>query len=367
MNKTSTYCMQVCLPDLYTTGTQLGKSLLLLFFMLALTFSASAQITIFTEDFETNGNTINGGDGRYTSLNDFHDGVTDDDYFGRVRASDEEYFLTNTASGIDADASNNYIGQSGDFFYAAEDLDDTGGSIGSPNGSTFKDLSITGINITGGTNLAFKGLFARGETDGCGTSTYDTEDFVEIYYEIDGGGEVLALCFNPDLECNVPGDISNEPLHHDPDCDGDGGEGTVLTNTFTEYGFSIMGTGASLNLRIRVRMDAAFEEFAFDLFEVESDTPVSSGVCPTVGAVSASVSQVCANDPFDVTATGLADMDMATNSDQDFGVEFIWSASTQADPYSLVGYYGFFGYSAFWEPLRRRNRSFLCGSHYSLC
>ena len=42
-----------------------------------------AQDIIWEEDFETCGNTENCGGTRYTSVNDFHDGTTDDDYFGR--------------------------------------------------------------------------------------------------------------------------------------------------------------------------------------------------------------------------------------------------------------------------------------------
>ena len=192
---------------------------------------------------------------------------------GGVRASDEQYFLTNIASGIDADISTNISGQNGAFFYAAEDLDDTGGSIGIPDGSSFKDITFSNINIQGGTNLEFRGLFARGEIDPCGSSTYDSGDFVELFYNVDGTGEVKALCFNPDLECGVPGDITNEPLYFDPNCDGDGGEGTVLSNVFSEYTFSIPN-GNSLSIRIRVSMNGGSEEFAFDYFRVFSDTPV---------------------------------------------------------------------------------------------
>ncbi|MEQ8706255.1 MAG: PQQ-binding-like beta-propeller repeat protein [Phaeodactylibacter sp.] len=55
--------------------------------------------------------------------------------------------------------------------------------------------------------------------------------------------------------------------------------------------------------------------------------------CPSVGAVSTSVSNVCANDPFDVTATGLANLANADNNEQDFGIQFRAFTSTPADPY----------------------------------
>ncbi|MEL7425639.1 MAG: hypothetical protein AAFN81_21790, partial [Bacteroidota bacterium] len=56
--------------------------------------------------------------------------------------------------------------------------------------------------------------------------------------------------------------------------------------------------------------------------------------CPTIGAVSPAPSSVCEGDPFNLTATGLMDMDMASNTEQDFGIEFVAFTSTPGDPYS---------------------------------
>jgi len=238
-----------------------------------------AQMIIWSEDFEDHGNTANGGAGRYTSTNDFHDGASDDDYFGRVAGASEEYFLTDTGSGIIANSVVTYSGWNGNFFYAAEDLDDTGGVIGSPDELDFKDVTFTGIDISGGTNLEFRGLFATGENDPCGSSAYDFDDFVEVYYDVDGGGEVTTLCFNADLHCNIPDDVTNEPLYFDNSasqggaCDGDGGGGVLMTAAFSEITFPIP-SGESLDLRIRVSMNALSEEFAFDYFRVYSDTPL---------------------------------------------------------------------------------------------
>ena len=233
------------------------------------------QMIVWSESFETHGNMTNGGTGNYNSTNDFHEGMpgADDDYFGRVQGSTLEYFLTGISSGFTINSNVTYTGWDGDFYYAAEDLDDLGGTIGTPDGLDTKDLTFTGIGISGGTNLEFRGFFAAGENDPCGLSTYDFDDFIEVYYEVDDSGEVLALCFNPDLECNIPNDITNEPLHHDPNCDGDGGEGTLITAAFQEFTFAIPN-GTSLDLRIRVHLDAGSEEIAFDHFRLYSDTPV---------------------------------------------------------------------------------------------
>jgi len=222
--------------------------------------------TVWSEDFEDHGNTANGGAGRYTSSSDFYGGSSD--FFGRIR-SDEDFYLT------DATASNNihvltpYIGQNGDYYYAAEDVNDTNPLEGTQDGNPFKDVTFTGIDISNSTGLTFKGLFAVGQTAGCGASNYDGTDSVIVYYNLDGMGEVRALCFNADIECNGTGDFINEPFYYDPNCDGDGGEGTLLTNTFQEFSFSIPD-GSSVSLRIRVQVEAGNEEFAFDYFRIDA-------------------------------------------------------------------------------------------------
>lgn len=241
----------------------------------------NAQSTLWEESFETCGNSTNCGDSRYTSTNDFHEGVAgaDDDYFGRVHGGTLEYYLTDTGSGffidlISPQAGVGYSGYHGNFYYAAEDLDDFGGAIGSPDGLDVKEIVVSDINIAGATNIFFSGLFARGETDLCSQSTYDSDDYIKVFYEVDNNGEVEALCFYPDIECNIPGDVTNEPLHHDPNCDGDGGEGTILTSTFQSFGFNIPD-GIFLDLRISIHMDAGSEEVAIDHLTVKGDCPVN--------------------------------------------------------------------------------------------
>lgn len=239
-----------------------------------LTATLNGQTIIWTEDFETNGNTINGGDGRYSSPNDFYDSAGDDDYFGRVNGTTEEYYLTDISTGLVANSVNTFGGFNGNFFYSGEDLDDTGASIGNADGNDVKQILFSGINIAGATGLVFKGLFGAGANQVCGSSVYDANDYLEVYYNIDGAGEVLGLCFNPDLECNIPGDITNEPLYHDPNCDGDGGEGNILSSALAEFNFSIAGIGNSIDIRVEVHAESSSEEIAFDFFRLESNTPL---------------------------------------------------------------------------------------------
>lgn len=241
----------------------------ILFFtgVLGLSLPLSAQTVIWMEDFEDHGNTENGGAGRYTSSSDFYGGPSD--FFGRIR-SDEDFYLTNSTLNNNIHVTVPYVGQNGDYYFAGEDLNDTGPLEGVQDGLDYKEVIFSGVDISNGSGLNFYGLFAAGVNDPCSMSVYDGTDFAEVYYNVDGGGEVLALCFNADIECNIPADVSNEPLYMDPNCDGDGGEGTLLTSTFAEFTFAIPD-GTSLDLRIRVRMDAGSEEFAFDYFRVEAD------------------------------------------------------------------------------------------------
>ena len=246
-------------------------SAILIIIGLPVSAQCTGVFTIFTEDFEDHGNTANGGAGRYTSASDFFGGASD--YFGRINAN-EDFYLTNSTSGNNIAVLTPYLGQNGSYFFAGEDLNDAGPLEGIQDGNPFKEISFTGVNIAGATNMCFSGLFAIGQTNPCGSSNYDSTDYIKVYYTLDGGVEVEALCFYADLECNIPADITNEPLYYDPNCDGDGGEGTLLTNTFAEFTFNVAGTGNVLDLRVEVRMDAGSEEVALDYLRIRSDTEV---------------------------------------------------------------------------------------------
>ncbi|MFT5265348.1 MAG: hypothetical protein ACI8YQ_004101, partial [Polaribacter sp.] len=76
---------------------------------------------------------------------------------------------------------------------------------------------------------------------------------------------------------------------------------------------------------------AGVDYLALDNFVFESIS--GAIVCPTVGAVSASETSVCADEPFNITSTGLANMDGTSNMEQDFGIQYVAFTSTPADPY----------------------------------
>ncbi|MCB0526708.1 MAG: T9SS type A sorting domain-containing protein [Saprospiraceae bacterium] len=56
--------------------------------------------------------------------------------------------------------------------------------------------------------------------------------------------------------------------------------------------------------------------------------------CPAIGSVSNSETSVCTGETWNISASGLSDMDMAANNEQDFGIRFVAFPSTPGDPYT---------------------------------
>ncbi len=145
-----------------------------------------------------------------------------------------------------------YSGAIGNYF-AGQDIDDSGWS-GSASPS---QLTWTGINITGYTDLEFTGLFASSYTDGA-----DDIDYVLIEYKIDAGSWTNLLAFEND------GTEYNTELGEDTNFDGDS-DGTDLTGAFASFTKSIATTGNSLDLRITVALNSGKEDIGFDEFEID--------------------------------------------------------------------------------------------------
>ena len=256
-----------------------------------LAFEKIGEATIFwSEDFETDGHGA-----RYVLDNVFIDQPNDpegsEDYFGRIQNTGSvlQYVGCTTAP---IDVSNPYSGQSGQFFIAGEDVNDANnaGGCGNPNtDSAERNLSFLttnghAININGASEMIFRILVANGANDLCGeaTSRWDEGDGLKVFYKKDGGAEVEALCFAPNLECSIPMDVSNEPLHLDLDCDGDGEDGFV-DNVFSEYSFSIPAGGNSLDIRVWIHADLSDEEIAFDNLRLEAENhPLTFAALPSI-------------------------------------------------------------------------------------
>jgi hypothetical protein len=237
-----------------------------------------AQTVFWSEDFETDGT-----GSRYSAPNQFIDDTLgfggSEDYFGRIENAGAA-LLYNGCANVQIDMTSPVSGQSGSFFMAGEDLDDAPGttSCGSADQVDFKNLSFLAanghdINISGASAMTFKILVAVGTSPVCNTTNarWDSGEGLTVFYRKDGGTEVTALCFSPDISCGTPS-TSNEPLKTDPNCDGDGADGTIVPNVFTEYSFVIPAGGNSLEIRIEIDADAADEEIAFDNLRLEAIT-----------------------------------------------------------------------------------------------
>ncbi len=197
-----------------------------------------AQTTLWTESFETDGN----GTRYSTSISEF---VMGGDFFTRTDGSNLP--------------SNYSIGSpDGSFYWAAADIDGQGATLP-------VSLTISGINISGYSNLQFSGLFA--EDDDGNNQDWDEPDYVHIFYSIDGGSEQNLLWIEND------GSTFNSAPFVDTDFDGTG-DGTEITSTFAQLSAAIMGTGSLLDIRIEFFLDSGDEDFAVDNFMITGTNPV---------------------------------------------------------------------------------------------
>ncbi len=276
---------------------------LLCFFFTFSPLILNSQI-IWSEDFETNGEGV-----RYASPHLFFDPISVDDYWGRIEGDIMTYAdppspgssIALVGQGSNNNQTGQYTAYHGSFYFAGEDLDDVAGN-GNPDGVDEKEILISGIDISNETGLSFKGLFAAGAETPCGASTYDAPDYIKVYYSVDNAPFVLGMCFSPDIECTNPGNTLDEPLHRDPDCNGDGGEGTMLVNAFQEFSFPLPN-GTSLELKIVVSSDHDGEEMALDYLRVES---AGAPPCtdPVISNVSKSDDPCQAGQPVTLSVSG---------------------------------------------------------------
>ena len=190
----------------------------------------------FTESFET----AEGADPDWSLSNNFDDGFGD--YFDRFETGDSfndnrpvEYVFANA---------------DGDFFIGAQDLDGEGGA-------GVENLNITGVDITGKTDLRLALVLASEDPAGDGNNDFDDDDGLKIFANIDGAGETLIAEFAND------GSQFNSELRLDTDGDGLG-DGVALDPTFQDFTFPIPGVGASIDLRFEFAMDSGDEDLALD-------------------------------------------------------------------------------------------------------
>ncbi len=208
---------------------------LLLIFLFIFIFSISCQAdsnlrdfqrdTAYSLDFESVG-------GYTTSIPEF----TDESY---------DYFQRTDGSNIGGESFENILGN---YYFAAQDIDGEGATLP-------VNLFINDINISGLSSLSLNVYLA--EDDASNDEDWDASDYVHFLYDIDNTGTFSDLLF-----IESAGSSNTEPLI-DTNFDGTG-DGTEITNTFTEFTTSITGTGSQLDIKIVFDLDSEDEDIAID-------------------------------------------------------------------------------------------------------
>ncbi|MEL7218663.1 MAG: lamin tail domain-containing protein, partial [Pseudomonadota bacterium] len=202
-------------------------------------------VTVLDEGFETDGSGT-----RYT----FSSGEGNDAMFD---------FFTRT-DGSDISSTYAVTGQTGSFFFAAQDTDSV------PGLSTDDEQSIffTGLDITGLSNLMFSIDLAEDDSAD-GNEDWDTTDFLQVFATIDGGTPFQI--FGVENDGVGTGSGSNGAPLIDTDLDGNG-DGTQITSNFATFAAAIAGTGSTLDIEIRFHLDAGDEDIAIDQVSVIGET-----------------------------------------------------------------------------------------------
>jgi len=191
-----------------------SKGILLALLVLGLPLSVFAQKTQIgtTESFEDNGQPT-----RFAAY--------------RFDNGDEEFFLELS----DADVSGSMTGETGSKYWVFGRLEQgTNTNPLNPQGS----IEFVGLDVTG-----YENIEVRMDLGTLGAGQYDSspDDFLAIYANIDGGGDILIGNFENN---------TNE-LQQDTDLNGTADDGgSDLTSTFQPFTFAVSGTGNSLVLKI---------------------------------------------------------------------------------------------------------------------
>lgn len=207
------------------------KTKLALASILALGVASAQGAIIASIDFETAG-------GYSTSITEFTDGS--EDFFLRTDGSDVSSAMTGLT------------GVGGSYWFQGSDIDGEGATLP-------VSFEWSNIDITGQTGLGFN--FDVAEDDDGTSNDWDDSDYVHVYYSIDGGSEQNLIWFENN------GDEFNSAPFVDTDFDGTG-DGTEVTDAFSNFSASIAGTGSSLDIRIEFSLNAGDEDFAMDNLQV---------------------------------------------------------------------------------------------------
>ncbi|MFA6059876.1 MAG: T9SS type A sorting domain-containing protein [Taibaiella sp.] len=238
-------------------------------FALCITISRlQAQTAFWTDNFETGSPTGIGG-------------ARTPEVSGGIGTPYTSYFVLATGSNISQVVP--FTGLQGSNYWAGEDHNVAGtgwAAAGTGANDTLNELSITwtGIDISGKTNLSFKGLFAANSTsqpwdnmNAClsGVATTNT-DYIILQYRIDGGSYTnLIRFYNRGSATNG----TDKYLYEDTNNNGCG-DSAQLTNAFSEFTKNITGTGSLLDLQLLVYSEGTNEEWGVDNFRIFGSVPL---------------------------------------------------------------------------------------------
>lgn len=214
------------LPSLRTLALFFSFQLLLL----SLSFG---QTTLLQESFETDGE-----GSRYTS-NTFND-ATFSDVWERTNSNPHPYHGTTITAGT----------RDGSFYWAGEDIES---ELGTGN---YGVVTLGAVNISGYTDLSVSVALGISRF---GQDRWESNDYIIVESNIDNAGwNIIGLFGGNNLTLGGA-------LREDTDLSiGTFGPfGTEVTGTFSDFSFTIAGTGSSLQVRVRVKCNGT-EEPGFD-------------------------------------------------------------------------------------------------------
>ncbi|MCL9807205.1 T9SS type A sorting domain-containing protein [Flavobacterium amniphilum] len=262
-------------------------------------FNSHAQTQFWSDSFEDAGAPSSG---TRTPEGDAGTGTPYTTYFARTNNTSIQTMFS--ASG--------YQNSEGAKFWAGEDHDTHFGA-----GKEEMDITWTGINVSGKTGLSFRGLFAANNINAPFENTVlgsSHSDYVIVEYRFNGtGGYTRLLGFFANN--NVVSGTDNKSLALDTDGDSVGNTPT-LSGNFAEFQGNIVGTGTTIDIRIRAYSNGTSEEWAIDNFRLFETPPC---VAPTITAQPPNRS-ICnnANTTFPITATGATGYQWQVNTGSGF-------------------------------------------------
>ncbi len=267
----------------------------------------TAQTTVFSESFETDGEVS-----RYNS----NRGGTCNDFFDRVSSTPSCF--ANSITGVD-----------GTWFFAGEDVDN-GTNGGGPGSVTFVNHSISGLSNL---QLSFKFGTPR---DG-----YEIDDVILVQYSIDGGSFTNAIV----LQGNPINGTNSGPLKVDTDRNPTAapptGADVPSSGVMSLYSYSIPGTGSNIVVKVIVDVDGGTEEIAFDLVKLEGTLAVNFP--PVLANIEGSSINYTEGDPATQISNSLAVFDSESDNITSATVEISVGFESGEDVLSFTSQFGISG------------------------